>query len=452
MVSDNQEQIFYPVCIVPPEKHYDSFHKLVEDIRRFEESRAYICQDNPEILRSDKSLLFEQVLNSSHTAYKLLPYNLDYGILYRGQSQYFPRCLPTLFRGEMSETEHFIEQIKLMEFEQFLQRMPLTRKFVSMGWFVDTVGLAQHYGFKTNVLDFTSDIMVAMFFAMCDLGEDGNYHAKTEDKEYVGYVYAMPTCEHKTVENQYPFQVFSDRINVIGLQPFTRPGHQKGFSFAFKSKEDDFESYLYSFSYTKEDSEEVFSYFDNGKSLWVKDEIADIANAINSTKSFSYTAVSRAKKNFSSSKSIKRWITELEIHGYKVTSPNKLRWYQKEEPVSEDEWMKIRKSISHRQILVEDKVYPYRNVKELGIEIYTNLLYGCVDAPQTYDSGVEFMIGYQGVVPYYGLRWNTARKHLEPYTIDHKIHAQWESLNPNPPITRSFNLPDTFKMVVRKQR
>lgn len=48
--------ILHPICVVPPERHYDSCKELKDDLKWFEESRAYFYKLHPEFnLRKDNS-------------------------------------------------------------------------------------------------------------------------------------------------------------------------------------------------------------------------------------------------------------------------------------------------------------------------------------------------------------------------------------------------------------
>lgn len=83
--------------------------------------------------------------------------------------------------------------MRIVEFELMLKQYPSVQFFEQERFEVDYVGLAQHYGLNTSVLDLTSDINTALFFAMCDYNRvEDCYHPKHEDKAYIGYVYAYP--------------------------------------------------------------------------------------------------------------------------------------------------------------------------------------------------------------------------------------------------------------------
>ena len=79
-----------------------------------------------------------------------------------------------------------------MEFKTFLQHLPQLRFFESRNYYIDYVGLAQHYGLQTDMMDLTSDIDVALFFAMCDIPKGRTeYVCKVENKPYIGYIAAL---------------------------------------------------------------------------------------------------------------------------------------------------------------------------------------------------------------------------------------------------------------------
>ena len=44
----DEKIIRHPICIVPPEQHYKSCDDLLDDIKRYENSRAYFYKEHPE--------------------------------------------------------------------------------------------------------------------------------------------------------------------------------------------------------------------------------------------------------------------------------------------------------------------------------------------------------------------------------------------------------------------
>lgn len=441
---EEKDFIFHPICVVPPERHYDSCKELKDDLVWYEKSRAYFYKHHPEFIPQKGQ--FEQVKLAGKKGFILLPTSLDYGVLYRGQGKYHGTCLPSLYRQELTEEEIFVEHVRIAEFRLFLEQFDVTRHFKECGYVVDYVGLAQHYGLKTDVLDVTSDIDISMFFAMCDYDEcTDTYKPKTEDKEYVGYIYAILSNETSD-DSKNPFGVFSNKINVIGLQPFQRPGKQKGYA-CHVGKKGILRGYLYSFSYTKEDSEAIYNHYHQGDALWCKDDIVDTAKEIASTKTFSSEAVSLAVRMFGGAKSINKRVKTLKFSGFSITSRRKLPWYSIKKSLTEKQWIDIHQNIVARKSVLGNIERPYLGTQQIGQLLLFNYMYGCVDSPMGYDSGLCFMEGKES--PVWGLRNDMDKIPFTP-GADGKIHAKWYEDGNIAPRIRSFQVPDDFKPQLKR--
>ena len=102
--------------------------------------------------------------------------------IYRGEPRHYPRVSSNLYRDyeDIALTDVDIEDIQdaiLNEAESFIGRRNRYR----------TLAELQHYGGKTNLIDFTTDYLIALFFA-CDssTNEDGRviFLLKSEDRDY----------------------------------------------------------------------------------------------------------------------------------------------------------------------------------------------------------------------------------------------------------------------------
>ena len=433
----------YPVCVVPPEQHYDSYHELIDDMKHYEQSRAYFYKEYPQMAPPEGK--FEIVKVTDGKGFMLLPTKLDRGVIYRGQGRIYDPCLPTLYRQPRTKEEIFVEQVRIAEFRLLLEQFGVTRKFEQNHYNIDYVGLAQHYGLNTSVLDFTSDVEIALFFTICDYDKaEDRYKAKEEDKEYVGYIYAKLTHETSDKGNEKnPFGTFSGRVKVIGVQPFKRPGAQRGFSFEAGSNGLQ-EGYLYSFSYTKKDSVDIYKHFHNGADLWCKDEITDYAKKIRDTDTFSSQAVSLATKMFDHSLSTGKRIKQLKHMNFKIVGQTKLEWYGVGHPCSENDWYEIRKDFVQRQSINGDgQKFEYSNTAHIGQELLFNYIYGCTDCPKGYNSGITFMIANEHT---FGLQSERNHSSLKPDAVNGKIHPKWKTMDPNFKEERSFDIPGIFKM------
>ena len=155
---------------------------------------------------------------------------------------------------------------------------------------IDYIGLAQHYGLKTHLLDLTNDIDIALFFAMCQFNKDKDCYEPIQFEgiqKAVLYV-IVPTLLISSDKGTF----LEDKISVIGLQPFLRPGNQKGFSFSL-SRNESLNAFKYSFNFGKEDSAYYYEKFEKGEKLWIKDILADKAKIISSKTNFSLTTLNR---------------------------------------------------------------------------------------------------------------------------------------------------------------
>lgn len=287
-----------PWCYMPPEMHFESVRDLCDAFWKFQLSRLQDELNNPQM--ADYFLppanKFEKVRNK-YGKYILLPTAIDNSYVFRGQTKFFDRCLPTLYREKKTEEEILIERLRCCEFEVYLKQLPQVEDFEKRNFSIDYMGLSQHYGLKTDVIDLTNSLDVALFFATCNMSKDGkSFSPQEEDKDYIGYIYAVHTEEMTERDNQLK-SLFDGKISAIGMQPFYRPGNQRGFGMHLE-KDETLTGLLYSFSYTKEDSKRIFESFQNGNELWHEDEISSTARGIAMAKTFCYEAMNLCMKRY----------------------------------------------------------------------------------------------------------------------------------------------------------
>lgn len=154
--------------------------------------------------------------------------------LYRGQSQFYDVCVPSLFRNKenMAERQFVSDIIQMDELEVLLRQHPLVRLFEE-GFYllhdffrfrVDYEGLSQHYYNNTPKLDLTSDMEVAKFFAVTWFNMDADRYEKYTGTE-LGVLYYYDLAPDA-------FTMHSGRnylVETVGKQPFMRSGNQSGF-------------------------------------------------------------------------------------------------------------------------------------------------------------------------------------------------------------------------------
>lgn len=190
---------------------------------------------------NDDKFIVVQTAKGRHT----LKPNLKNSIfIYRGQNRIYDYVISSFARDELSSIEngvfnkelarekHLVANLKAEEFISLLQQHPLfmmldrgvvlhpeTRPlFINMNYY----GLAQHYNFKTGLVDFTTDVDVAAFFACTQNNGDDVYEPITDISKYpYGVIYVSEIIPDITFK---PLGGFS----TVGLQLYPRSGAQKG--------------------------------------------------------------------------------------------------------------------------------------------------------------------------------------------------------------------------------
>lgn len=262
---------------------------------------------------------------------------------YRGENAYYGSCKPGAFRWADKSTPawlvHRINALRRNEGCEFLDNIIST-----FAWSFGTTNhyaICQHYGLKTEMIDITSDIWAALFFA-CTKYEDGNWrplrkdeieHADSRKGLYMrggdsryGILYKRLA---EPVELEWLFRSERDFWNIIvpiGYQPFMRCSYQH----AYGLFENDMGYDLYqdkSFGkYKIRLNEElchwVFEQTHHGKDVFPVDDIPDISaymKKINETKRFSQGSFSDIIDGLKlSEKERKRVQFELFQYGYTI--------------------------------------------------------------------------------------------------------------------------------------
>ena len=265
-----------------------SLKQLKENVKAFYQAGIFECdkQFEQSPLFKVPANAFEIVSEKAGSPNKLLvPCEGQYSALFRGQSKDFSPCVPTLYRGDYTVTDVFVERLRLAVLIELLDLHPVVKEiFIKNHWKVDYEGLAQHYGLRTTMLDFTSDLDVALFFAMCPYNPETDTYETVSKEDNVGVIYCISPMQMTRFDNNFP-KLFSDKIEVIGLQPFERPALQRGFALRMNEGED-LQAWKCHFSFTKADSEEYLRKFGNGVGLWCTDILVDKVKVIKNMSAF----------------------------------------------------------------------------------------------------------------------------------------------------------------------
>ena len=254
--------------------------------------------------------------------------------LYRGQSQFYPQCLPSMFRDKTNVVNHhFVEDvIQINELEVLLRQYPLVKLF-EQGFYllhefirfkVDYTGLAQHYYSNTPMLDLTSDMEVAKFFAVTwfNMTKD-RYEKYTGDELGVLYYYDLaPDAFTRRVGRNY-------LVETIGKQPFMRSGNQSGFLIRL-NPEQDFNllpevRYVY-FRHDRQITDRIFAESENGDKYMPQEMLrTHWYSRMSDEKARKEISQEALKLNFANNKGVSHnsIVKQLQSKGFHISSKNK---------------------------------------------------------------------------------------------------------------------------------
>ena len=243
--------------------------------------------------------------------------------LFRGQSNFYPSCTPSIYRtGKNEDTNYLIEECAL---GQELMLLMLSHPLVQLLDFgfplgrlyfrieMNLFGLTQHYYNKTNLLDFTSDPLVAAFFATSDYDPQTDTYSPVLDENRSGVLYFYnlnPETSFKT-----------DNLRSIGLQVFPRSGAQKGFLLEM-SKDEDLNKYsnveYVTFNHNAELSQKIFDMMLGGKLLFPDDILARHWNTYNKNQKFVSKSAMVLNSIINSHEKYSLLVDAIKEYGYEI--------------------------------------------------------------------------------------------------------------------------------------
>lgn len=185
---------------------YDNVFRAVEKLEpntRFLE----VEKGNNDLVMSRKFMIIEMPNGKA----RILPHRPMINI-YRGQIKNWP-IQPSILRNNPSREDIIIHNVKIIDYTLALKNHPRIEMAIEETLDIDYESLAQHYGLKTNLVDFSFDIAVAAFFAT------NKYNSKKKVYEPVGegvgVIYYDLSLAHSL-----------DEYSPLGVQPFERPHRQ----------------------------------------------------------------------------------------------------------------------------------------------------------------------------------------------------------------------------------
>lgn len=285
--------------IAPPLCHYDSIKQLKDTIEIFIQKRKFQFEQNDKIgsMFWPEEGKFEIIRTTKHN-YNLIPAQPYFTFLYRGENQVYPSFSSSLSRLKGDIYSQLIEYLRLQSFRELIDSHPVVQKvFKRNHLHISYEGLAQHYGLRTRMVDFTSSFDIAMFFATCFYDNKHDcYSSQKDDIPSTGVLYLLVDHDFYDIYRKHDF-FNTDYLQNIGLQPFRRPAAQQGFAYLY-NEGDDFIGLKYTFTYTKEDSEYYYQLFDGGTRLWFDDGLSEIIKEIQKQTSFSEITFDNCFRNY----------------------------------------------------------------------------------------------------------------------------------------------------------
>ena len=242
---------------------------------------------------------------------------------YRGENAFYGSCKPSGFRwASKSKPEWLVQRVNHLRRNEGCEF--LDNFIATFAWSYSTTNhyaLCQHYGMNTEMLDITSDVWAALFFATARY-EDGKWrplradeieradsrksiYKKGGDSRY-GIIYRRLA---EPVELEWLYKddnTFWDTILPIGYQPYMRCSYQHAYGLFENSMSYDMykdgKFGKYKIRLTEEFCNWVFEQTHEGKDVFPVDDIPDISGylkKINETRRFSwnsFTAIMEGQK------------------------------------------------------------------------------------------------------------------------------------------------------------
>ena len=199
--------------------------------------------------------------------------------LYRGQTGFYKRRVPLLFR-KATPIRYLTDLLKKYEFHKLMAEHPIVRSL--RNWYIDgkhfkidMEGLSAHYEFATSMIDVTRSRDIAMFFALCEKNKKSNRYEPITDESREVVLY--------TVDLKAWLENSNSSFHVIGFQALPRPDAQEAYSFLVRHKQN-FSAWPFvsfkRFRVDRKQSERYFEMFEGGAKLFPNDVVDDMAREI----------------------------------------------------------------------------------------------------------------------------------------------------------------------------
>lgn len=144
--------------------------------------------------------------------------------LYRGETAFHDPCVPSVFRDCIRPIDRCFAIGKWIELSALMDHHPATRdlkecRIGDLTFDLNIEAIAQHYGFRTRLMDFSRSKDVAMFFATCQYDPRADSYAPMRNGEAVLYTVDLKgLIDHRKGDASFL---------PLGLEPLPRPEAQR---------------------------------------------------------------------------------------------------------------------------------------------------------------------------------------------------------------------------------
>lgn len=144
-------------------------------------------------------------------------------LLYRGEPKRYDSCKASIYRNQ-DEDSFILDELRFIEFKNILLQFPQIKHEIEGDANVDILALAQHYELNTNLLDLTSEPEIAAYFAT---------------HQWINGVAEPVKSGIGCIREFFSHDLDKgSRLHKIGLQCFRRPGIQMAFGYEMNRDDD----------------------------------------------------------------------------------------------------------------------------------------------------------------------------------------------------------------------
>ena len=221
---------------------------------------------------------------------------------YRGENAFYGQSRPSAYRNGESKLSFSVSEIvNRLRWDEgcgFFDHFDAVKLWGNST--VNYMALAQHYGLWTPMMDVTSDLLTALFFACCKFGKDGKWHPLTKadferadsrasvkklggDSRYA-VLYRSPTeiADMKWATEDAKGEGI---VLPVGYQPFMRCKSQHAYMLmTLKDKYDMLVDPLFEkmrFRLDEDFCQWIFEISDRGNAIYPHDDIPDLSKYMN---------------------------------------------------------------------------------------------------------------------------------------------------------------------------